>query len=279
MSAGGKLGIIAGGGTAPRQLITACQKLGRDLFVICLENFAAPDLAEGLPHVWLHLGAAARLKELVQQEQISEIVMLGHVRRPSLAEIRPDWLAMKVLAKIGLNSLGDDGLLKAIAKAFEDEGLRVIGAHEVFRDWLMPSGLLVGPQPDADAQADLQRGIYVLRAMGQADVGQAVVVQQGIVLGVEAIEGTAALLNRASSLRREGPGGLLIKMAKPQQDNRFDLPTIGPETITQAAAAGLRGVALEAGRGLLLERENVLAAAEKAAIFVLGFDPSPALKP
>jgi DUF1009 family protein len=273
VTAGGKLGIIAGGGQAPKQLIEACRKLGRDFFVICLENFAAPDLADGLPHAWLHLGAASKLKDLVEQEQISEIIMLGHVRRPSLAEIRPDWLAMKVLTKIGLNSLGDDGLLTAIAKAFEAEGLRVIGAHEVFRDLLMPAGVLTERQLDAVAEADIARGIAVLQALGQVDIGQAVVVQQGIVLGVEAIEGTAALLQRVSSLRREGPGGVLVKMAKPQQDNRFDLPTIGPDTIQQAAAAGLRGVALEAGRGLLLDRENVLAAAAKQAIFVVGITP------
>lgn len=273
MSEAKKLGIIAGGGAAPRQLIEACQKLGRAFHVFCLENFADTDLAVGLPHSWIPLGGALKLKALAAENHVTEVVMIGHVRRPSLLELKPDWLALKVVTKIGLNSLGDDGLLRAIAKAFEEEGLHVVGAHEVFTDLLMPAGVLTSIQPDAVALGDIQRATAIVRQLGLLDVGQAAVVQQGIVLGVEAIEGTAALLERVGGLRRAGVGGVLVKLAKPQQDNRFDLPTVGPITITQAAEAGLRGVVLESGRGLLVERDKVLALAEKASIFVMGLEP------
>lgn len=266
-----KLAIVAGGGKAPRYLIEACQRHGRDFFVICLEGHADKGVADGAPHVWVPLGAGAKFKSVASEQKIAEMVMIGRVRRPSLLELKPDWLALKIVTKIGLNMLGDDALLRAIGNAVEEEsGVRVIGAHEVFADLLTPEGQLSKAAPDDDAQKDITRGIEVAKALGTLDVGQSVIVQQGIVLGVEAIEGTDALIARSAGLRREGPGGVLIKIAKPQQDNRFDLPTIGPDTITAMIKAGLRGVALEAGRSMLLEREKTLAAADAAGIFVVG---------
>lgn len=269
-----KLGIIAGGGEAPRQLIAACQSLGRPFFVVCLEGHADPGLAKDAPHIWLPLGAGGKLKELFKEHGIADVIMIGRVRRPSLLEIKPDWFTMKVLTKIGMNSLGDDGLLRAIGKVFEEEGgVRVLGIQDVFADLMTPEGVLTKMQPDDDAENDIRRGIEVARALGSVDVGQAVVVQQGLVLGVEAVEGTDALLKRCSELRREGEGGVLVKLAKPQQDNRFDLPTIGPETVAAASAAGLRGIAIEARRSLILSREATLAKADEAGVFVTGIEP------
>lgn len=266
-----KLGIIAGGGNAPRFLIEACQKTGRPFYVICLKGQADDGLAEGLPHVWLPLGAGAKLKELAAAEQIKEIVMIGRVRRPSLLEIKPDWLALKVLTKIGMNMLGDDALLRSIGTAMEEEaGVRVVGVQDVFTDLLTPEGKLGKIAPDEDAEKDIKRGIEVAKALGHLDVGQSVIVQQGMVLGVEAIEGTDALVARAAGLKREGVGGVLIKIAKPQQDNRYDLPTVGPDTIDAIQKAGLRGIALEAKRSLLIERDATIAKADAAGLFIIG---------
>jgi DUF1009 family protein len=266
-----RLGILAGGGGAPGHLIGACQKLGRDFFVICLEGQAEAGFAHDLPHAWLHLGAMAKLKELTATEGLKELVMIGRVRRPSIAELKPDFLALKVLAKVGLNMLGDDALLRNLSKAIEEEtGLRVIGLQEVFADLLTPEGQLGHIAPDDGARKDIARGIAVAKALGPLDVGQSVIVQQGLVLGVEAIEGTDALIARSETLRREGPGGVLVKLAKPQQDNRFDLPTIGPETIAALRKAGLRGVAIDAGRSLLLERDATVKMADEAGIFMVG---------
>ncbi|MDD5585454.1 MAG: UDP-2,3-diacylglucosamine diphosphatase LpxI [Alphaproteobacteria bacterium] len=270
-----KLGIIAGGGEVPRQLIEACRKLGRAFFVVCLEGQADPDLAKDDPHVWLPLGAGARLKEIFAGEAIAEVIMIGRVRRPSLLEIKPDWFTLKVLTKIGMNSLGDDGLLSAIGKVFEEEGgVRVVGVQDVFAGLLTPAGVLTRAQPDEDANNDIRRGVEAARALGRVDVGQSVIVQQGIVLGVEAIEGTDALIARCAGLRRDGPGGVLVKFAKPQQDNRFDLPTIGPDTVASAAKAGLRGIAIESGRSLIVERESAVAAADEAGLFIAGINPN-----
>lgn len=266
-----KLGIIAGGGTAPRRVIEACREQKRDYFVVCLEGQADNDVANDAPHVWLALGAFGKLRDLAAAEKIEEIVMIGHVRRPSLRELRPDWLALKLLTKAGFNLLGDDALLRAIGHAIEQEcGVRLVGAQDILGGALMREGALGSAAPDAEAEQDIARGAAVARALGLVDVGQSVVVQQGLVLGVEAIEGTDALISRCKDLKREGPGGVLVKLAKPQQDDRYDLPTIGPATVEAAAKAGLRGIAAEAGRCLLVDEARLRQLADAAGIFVVG---------
>jgi DUF1009 family protein len=266
-----KLGIIAGGGDAPRQLIAACRRNGRPFFVIALEGQADAGLAEDAPHVVLGLGAGEKLKKTLAEQEIAEVVMIGRVRRPSLAELRPDWLALKLLTKIGFKSLGDDGLLRGIGTAIEDEmGVRVIGAHEVFEELLAPHGLLTARAPDAEDEADIARGITVATALGVCDVGQAVVVQRGLVLGVEAVEGTDALIARAATLKRAGGGGVLVKRAKPQQDRRFDLPSIGPATIEALAAGGFGGVVVQADASLIVERTATVALADAKGLFIVG---------
>lgn len=266
-----KLGILAGGGAAPHRIIEACQKKALPFFVFCLERQADVGLAEGLPHEWLPLGAGARLKKLLANQEISHIVMIGRVRRPSLLEIKPDWWALKALTRIGIHALGDDGLLRAIGQVLEDEcGVQLVGAHEIFADLIAPVGVLTATAPDEAAQRDMRRGIDVAHALGALDVGQSVVVQQGIVLGVEAIEGTDALIARTASLRREGAGGVLVKLAKPQQDGRLDLPTIGPDTVASCVAAGVRGIAVEGGRSQIVDRAEVVRRADEAGLFVIG---------
>jgi len=151
-----------------------------------------------------------------------------------------------------------------------EEGFRILGAHEVLASAIGPEGLLTRLAPDAAAQADIARGVTVVRALGAVDVGQGCVVQQGIVLAVEAIEGTDQMLARAAGLARPGPGGVLVKLVKPGQDRRADLPMIGPRTIDAAAVAGLRGIAFEAGGTLFTERAACVARTDAAGLFLLG---------
>ncbi len=266
-----KLGIVAGGGMAPRRVIDTCRLQNRDFFVICLKGQADEGIASDAPHVWLPLGAFGQFREVIAAQKITDVVMIGRVRRPSIKELKPDWTALKVLTDIGLHLLGDDALLRAIGHAIEKEcGVRVIGVQDILGGILMREGVLGKQAPNSQAKADIARGLAVARALGQVDVGQAVVVQQGIVLGVEAIEGTDALIARCKDLKREGQGGVLIKLSKPQQDDRFDLPTIGSQTIEMAAEAGLSGIAAEAGRSLLIDYERVKELADEKGIFVIG---------
>ena len=266
-----KLGVIAGGGELPRRLVESCQAKGRDVFVLALEGEAPPETVAGVSHAWCRIGAAAKGLKLLRDNGVRELVIAGGVRRPSLSAIRPDWRAAKFFAKVGYRLLGDDGLLSAIAKELEIEGFHLVGAHELLDERAsVPEGPLGRLKPNADAMVDIARGIEIARAIGALDIGQAVVVQQGLVLGVEAIEGTDALLRRCTGLRRDGPGGVLIKLEKPGQETRIDRPTVGPQTVRLAAEAGLQGIAVEAGSTLLLDRDEVIRAADAAGLFLIG---------
>lgn len=263
------LGIIAGGGELPRKICNTCARSNRPYFIVVLDGQGDPGLATDHPGAVIRLGAVGKIADAFKRAGIQEIVLAGKVARPSVTQMRPDAEALKFFATVGKSAFGDDALLKAVISHIENRfGFRVVSVSDVLGEQGVPSGLIGAVSPDEQAQADIQRGIDVLRTMGPADVGQAVVVQQGLVLGVEAIEGTDALLARCGTLRREGPGGVLIKIAKPGQEERADLPTIGSETLENAASAGLRGIAIEAERTIVIDRESVVATADRLGMFI-----------
>ncbi len=269
-----KLGIIAGGGDLPGLVAAACRAQGRPFHILALSGHAdAQVIGSDAPQDWVRLGEAGTGFERLRQAGVAEVVMIGPVRRPTLLELAPDFRTARFFARVGLKALGDDGLLRAVAAELESEGFRVVGVDEVLSDCLAVTGPYGSLSPDHQAQADIRRGAEVARGLGALDVGQAVVVQQGIVLGVEAIEGTDALLRRCGPLARDGVGGVLVKLKKPGQDRRIDLPTIGLATLREASAAGLRGIAVEAGGALVLGREAVAAEADRLELFVIGIEP------
>lgn len=270
----GPLGIIAGSGGLPRQIIASCRAAGREVFVLAIEGDADRATVATVPHAWCRFGAAATALDLLRANAVRDLVLAGGVRRPSLAALRPDWRAAKFFARVGYRALGDDGLLRAFIKELEREGFRVIGADQLLDAAALPEGPLGAIRPDADALADIAHGMRLARAIGALDIGQAVVVQQGFVLGVEAIEGTDGLLRRCAELRRDGPGGVLVKAEKPGQEKRADRPTIGPQTVILAAESGLRGIAAEAGATIVLDRDEVIRLADAAGLFVVGVRPT-----
>ena len=266
-----RTGIIAGGGSLPQKLIDACKRGQRDFFVLALQGQADKNLVNDVPHRWVRIGATDEAISILKAEHVDEVVMAGSVRRPGLMEMKPDWRTVQVFARLGLSALGDDVLLRAVAGELEKDGFKLIGAHEIEPSLITPEGLLTKKAPSAENNADLTYGIKVIKTLGQLDVGQAAVVQQGIVLGVEAVEGTDALLKRCGGLRRKGRGGVLVKACKPQQDKRIDLPSIGLRTVKMVHEAGLEGIAIEAGASFILDREAVAEAADNLGIFVTGF--------
>lgn len=269
------LGILAGGGRLPGQVAAAARAAGRGVFMIGLEGFADPAVLAPWPHEVVRILAAGRIIAALHEHGCRDLVLVGPVRRPSLLDLRPDAEGARILARIGRAAFaGDDGLLAAVVRVFAEEGFRVLGAHEILDEALGPMGLLSRVGPDAVSMADIRRGVVVARTLGAIDVGQGCVVQQGMVLAVEAAEGTDAMLARCSSLARPGRGGVLVKLVKPGQDRRADLPTVGPETMRGAADAGLRGVAFEAGGTILAERDAAVAAADAAGLFLLGLGPA-----
>jgi DUF1009 family protein len=267
------LGILAGGGTLPRRVAEAAAAQGRPVFIVAFTGQFDPATVAGFPHISLRIGEAGRILSEMRKAGVVDLVMAGGVRRPSLSELGLDWRGVQLFARIGAGALGDNGLLAAIGRELEREGFRLVGASEILAGGAVAAGVLGQQHPDEQARSDIAHGVLVARALGVVDVGQSVVVQQGLVLGVEAIEGTDALLRRVGPLRRDGLGGVLIKIAKPQQDRRIDLPTIGPATVALAVEAGLRGIAVEAGSTIILDQAATVAAADEAGLFIIAQDP------
>jgi DUF1009 family protein len=268
----GKLGVLAGGGVLPALVVAAARAQGRDAFVVAFEGQTDAETVRDVEHVWVRLGQAAEVFARLRAAAVVDVCMIGPMRRPTMAELRPDWRATQALARIGMRAFGDDGLLSGVVREFEGEGFRVVGAHEVLGALLSRPGPYSRVTPSAEDRIDVARGIEVVRALGAVDVGQAAIVERGIVLGVEAIEGTDALIARCAALRRERMGGVLVKMAKPRQERRVDLPTIGTRTVEAVAQAGFAGIAIEAGRSLVVTAEAVRAAADAHGLFVVGVE-------
>lgn len=267
-----KLGILAGGGGLPGRLIEACRERKRDVFVVAFEGAADPGPISSVPHEWVRLGAVGQTIDLLHRSGSQEVVLAGPVRRPSLTSLRPDGRGLRLLSRLAGGSLGDDRLLTLVVSELEGEGFRVVGVDDILADLLALPGPIGRHRPDANALSDIELGARVARSLGAHDVGQAVVVQQGVVIGVEAVEGTDAMLARCAGLLQDGSGGVLVKVKKPDQERRADLPCIGPQTVRACSEAGIRGITVEARGALIIERPLVAATADAANLFVVGVE-------
>ncbi len=268
-----KLGVLAGGGPLPARIVQSCLASGREVFVIAFEDETDPKTCEGVSHMWVPLGKVGATIKRLKAERCEEVVLAGPVRRPAFSKLKPDMRAIKLLGKIRKAAgQGDNAILSVLVEELESENFRVVGADELLSDVAAPGGNMSDRIPSESDQVDIALGARVAEALGALDVGQAVVVQQGVVLGVEAIEGTDALLKRCAALKREGNGGVLVKLKKPQQERRVDLPTIGSDTVRCAAEAGLNGIAVEAGQSLILDCPEVVAEANRLGLFVVGIN-------
>jgi hypothetical protein len=274
-----KLGLIAGGGALPVSLAAHCRVVGRPLFVLRLKGFAGPDLRA-------YDGAEVGVAELgkgidaLRRAGCGAVCLAGKVERPDLTALKPDLRGLKALpGAIAAARRGDDGLLSFLIAEFETEGFAVEGAHEVMRGLTLADGPLGRHVPTAAHLVDIGRALEAARLIGRLDIGQAAVACDGLVLALEAQEGTDAMLQRVAGLppairgTPEQPRGVLAKAAKPGQELRVDLPTLGPETVRLAARAGLAGIAGEAGRILVLDRRETLREADRSGLFVLGVPP------
>lgn len=267
----GTLGIIAGGGELPVRLLRACRESGRPIFVLAFEEATDPELLRNVPHAVVRMGAVGEALSYLRSANVKEIVMAGNMRRPSIGKMRLDAAGTKLLARLGKSWFsGDDGLLRSLVSFLEDEGFHIIGVDEVMGDLLAPQGQMGNYAPSAQDLQDIELGLRVSRAVGALDVGQAVLVQQGIVLGVEAAEGTDGLIQRCASLRREGGGGVLVKCKKPGQERRVDLPAIGWITVERMHRAGFVGIACEADGCVVIDRPHTIRKANELGLFLIG---------
>ncbi len=272
---------MAGSGQLPLYVANAAREMGEDPFIVRLRDDSRFDWS-GFDNAVISVGDVAGLGRLLRDNRVDRVVLSGAVaRRPEWREIRPTVAILLKLPSIvkTLLSGGDDAVLQMVIKIIGTLGAKVIGAHEIAPGLLATTGAFGTQKPAEDDLKDISRAAEAARALGKLDVGQGAVSVGGRIVALEGVEGTDAMLLRVAALRAEGRisprrRGVLVKLCKPQQDVRADLPTIGIETVENAQKAGLAGIAVEAGRALVLDRDAMLKAADQAGIFVCGIDTS-----
>lgn len=274
------VGVIAGGGVLPFAVADSLAGRGITPILFALKGSCDGTRVQAYRHHWLAMGALGKLLRLLRTEGCRDLVFIGNLVRPSIAEMRLDWGAFKVLpAVLAAYRGGDDHLLTGVGRIFERYGFRLLGLKDVAPDLLMPQGVLTRVRPDGGAAADIAKGRAVLAALSPFDIGQGCVVIDGHVVAVEDTGGTDSLLRRVLQLRSERrlrakPGrGVLIKSPKAGQDLRFDLPALGPTTIEGLIAAQLAGVAVVAGHTVVAEPQTMVASADRAGLFITGLTP------
>jgi len=271
------LGIIAGGGALPCAVARSVEEAGGRVFLVGLRGVADPEIGR-FPHTWASIGEAGKMLRLLREKECKRVLFAGRVARPGFSELKTDAKGILLMPRIAAAARrGDDALLRSLSEVLVEEGFSPVGIAEVAPALLATEGRLARLRPDSENMRDIALGVKTVRALGALDIGQAAVVCAGLVLAVEAAEGTDAMINRVGGLPQTIRGtpekrrGVLIKALKPTQDGKTDLPVVGVQTIANAAGAGLAGIAVEAGRSVIVERQQVQAAADSAGLFLFGF--------
>jgi DUF1009 family protein len=273
----GPLTVVAGGGPVPLIVADAAAGEGRSVFIVGIDGEAEAAI-ERYPHEYLKWGQFGRLEALLEAHGTKEVVLVGTIRvRPDLKDMKLDFGAARVITRVAALLLkGDNDLLTGLIGLFNERGFKVVGAHEVAPELVAGIGKLGAHGPRRTQRIDARKAMRAARAIGRIDAGQAAVALRGRIVALEAAEGTDAMIERVARLRESGRlrwtgrQGVLAKCAKPQQDLRVDMPTIGVETVRRVAAAGLAGIVVEAGRVMIVDRAGVIALADREGLFVIG---------
>jgi len=273
----GPLAIVCAGGTLPFTLAEAARRRGRGVFLYALRGWADPEKVAPYPHEWGGLVQFGRFFRCARRHGCRDVVFIGTLVRPSLWRLRPDLTGLLLAPRIvSAFRGGDDHLLSALGRYVEENGFRIVGAHEIAPELLVDEGPVGSILPSDRDRGDIAVGLDVLGVTGRFDIGQAVVVAGNRVLAVEAAEGTDRMLERLAALRRDGAvrwpagTGVLVKAPKPGQNTRIDLPSVGPKTVEMAAAAALAGIAVAARGTIIAEPQSVAATADRTGLFVIG---------
>jgi DUF1009 family protein len=263
-----RIGLIAGNGTFPVLFARTARQEGLAVVAVAHEGETPPELSDCVEHVtWIKVGQLDTIIRTFQAHGVRRAVMAGGIHKAALlTHFAPDERAQRFLAR--LTQWSDDTLLRGVAAELESEGIAIVDSTIFLAALLTPEGALTARQLDAGQWRDVEYGLAVAKGIGAWDVGQTVVVKSRIVLAVEAVEGTDATLRRGGALARGG--AVAVKVSKPQQDLRFDVPAVGPATVAVCREAGIAVLALESGKTLLLEREALLGAAAAAELAIVG---------
>ncbi|MDR1691214.1 MAG: UDP-2,3-diacylglucosamine diphosphatase LpxI [Rickettsiales bacterium] len=263
------IGIICGGGNVPLQMIEHLEKQKKDFFLVCLKGSADPKtISKKYPQIWIRLGAAGTAIKTLKKEGIKEIVFAGSVQRPDWTSLIPDAYTLKVILTKGLGSKSTDQLLKALMKHIESEGFKIIPTQNMLPDALLKKGIYGHTKMTKEAENDIEYGIQVAYCVGLCDAGQCAVVQQGVALALEGEDGTNETIKRSGLLKKKGSKPILVKLPKPNQEKKIDLPGIGLKTALTAAEAGIQGIVLLENGALISDKEEFLNVCKQNKIFI-----------
>ncbi|MBA8667674.1 UDP-2,3-diacylglucosamine diphosphatase LpxI [Holosporaceae bacterium 'Namur'] len=266
-----KLGIIAGSESLPRHVVDAAKKQNIEFILIGLAGQTSEELYKDIEYQTFQLHSISKIIKKLNDEGVSHVVFAGRVKRTSISKLLLDVKGAKLFASIMRNGINDNSLLTTIVNFFENEGFTVLPAEYIAQDIVVRSGHMTKTKPSKEAWEDIKKGIKILKGIAEFDVGQALVIQEGLVLGVEAAEGTDRLIERCGGIQqKEEHGAILIKVSKPDQDKRVDLPCIGINTIKELHKNGLIGVAIEAGSALIIDEKATVKEADRLGIFIFG---------
>lgn len=267
------LGIIAGGGQLPQVLIKQCKQIGIEPYVV---GFKGQTELLSIKEVKLLVTGLARAGEIIsffKKHNVSDLVMIGSIRRPSFSTLKPDLKGMKILSKISMKSLGDNALLEILEQELNNEGFTLHGIQDFCDHITAPVGTIGQYQPSQSALRDIKIGIIESQKIGASDIGQSVIIQDGKVVAIEDEEGTDKLIEKSSALlKQSGEKGVLVKSRKPQQSRNLDLPTIGVQTVENAHRAGLAGIAIHANNTIIVDTKKVAEFADQYKLFLHGFN-------
>lgn len=263
------LGIIAGSGILPGELAIISKNLGKEPFIACITKEIEIDLIDHCDYRFFSIGSVGSIIEYFKSNKVKNIVFAGSIKRPNLSKLKVDIAGAHLLTKILKQKfLGDDKLLTIVAEFLGDKGFKIISAQDILMLESDYGQLSTNRQPSKQDLIDIELGLKVARSLGALDIGQSVIIEDGYVLGVEAAEGTENLIERCAVLRKKPYGGVLVKVLKPNQDVRLDIPSIGPETVNSLAKFKYNGVAIEAGSVIIISRESTYEFANEDDIFI-----------
>jgi len=265
-----KLAIIAGNGSIPFYLIEECEKKAIKYSLILIDGHGSKLLNKYKPDYIVSLSKMGRAIKFVKENGIKDIIMVGGVNRPSLKNIIPDLWTAKFIANIKSSVTGDDSILSRLTKALEEEGFNILAPEDIIPNLLCPMGVLGKFKPSEDNKKDIIDGFKIAKMVGSHDIGQALVIENGLVLAIEAAEGTDSMIRRSEKLKKDQKGGVLVKVIKPQQDKRIDRPVIGINTLKAVKDAGLDGIAIEKKEIMILNFSEVVSYADKEGLFIAG---------
>jgi len=267
-----KLGIFAGTGRLPDILAHSCTAQGRDFQIYVFDGEQYAQELKGFALHKVKIASVGAIFKLLKEHEVSEVVFAGKINRPGFSSLIPDLTGAKLLAKIAsAKLLGDDALIKVVIEFIESAGFKVVGTHQVSPELITPTGNLTKSRISSDIENDIKTALEIARKIGVLDIGQAIIFQAGRVLAVEAAEGTDEMIKRTSSyIKNKERAAILVKIAKPNQELRVDMPVIGIDTVKNCIAAGIGGIAIESGSTMIIDREAVIREANKKGLFVAG---------